>query len=226
MTSPDRRTRRQQRTWRRQATRYDEQIGRAESGVIGTARRWIGERASGRTLEVAVGSGRSIPFYRDDVELTGIDLSPEMLAIADTRVAGRAHPVDLMIGDAEALPFDDAEFDTVVCALALCSIPRPALAIAEMKRVLRPGGTLLLADHVRSTWPPVTAVLWIAELFTVPVQGEHLTRRHLATVRSAGLSVVEHERRSFGMVETIRALNTPSPPDAGPGATVERGPTR
>lgn len=118
----------------------------------------------------------------------------------------RARTVNLVTGDAEALDFPDQEFDTVVCALALCSIPRPATALAKMHRVLRPGGSLLLVDHIVSSWPPVVLGQWLVESVTVPLQGEHLTRRHLAAVKATGLTIQEQERHSLGMVERIHAV--------------------
>jgi ubiquinone/menaquinone biosynthesis C-methylase UbiE len=72
--------------------------------------------------------------------LTGIDLSPAMLAIARQRANDLGREADLRDGDAERLPFRDASFDTVLCALSLCTIPSPAAAVGEMRRVLRPGG--------------------------------------------------------------------------------------
>ncbi|MEY9852336.1 ubiquinone/menaquinone biosynthesis C-methylase UbiE [Leifsonia sp. EB41] len=196
---------RQRRTWRRQAARYDRSVGRAELTMLAGSREWIGARASGRVLEVAVGSGRSLPYYPAGVEVVGIDLSPEMLAIARRRAAELGRTVDLREGDAEALPFADGEFDTVVCALALCSIPRPGVALAEMARVVVPGGSVVLVDHTRSDRALVYAGQWLIERVSIPVQGEHLTRRHRAEVEAAGLEVVEHERLRSGAVERIRA---------------------
>ena len=131
---PSKETLRQRRTWRRQAARYDRTVGKAELTMLAGSREWVGARARGRVLEVAVGTGRSLPHYPPGVELVGIDLSPEMLAIARERAAEAGVAVDLREGDAEALPFADASFDTVVCALALCSIPRPDVALAEIDR--------------------------------------------------------------------------------------------
>ena len=89
---------------------------------------------------MAIGTGRNLPHYPADVSVTGIELSPAMLAIARQRAADLGVDVDLRTGDAHALPFDDAAFDTVVCALSLCAIPDPATAIGEMRRVLVPAG--------------------------------------------------------------------------------------
>jgi len=139
------------------------------------------------------------------VTLTGIDLSPAMLRIARRRAAELGRDVELVVGDAQKLPFDDESFDTVLTALALCSIPDPEVAIAEMKRVLVPGGRLLLLDHIRSSWPPVTAGQWLVERITIPAGGDHLTRRHLQTVSRLGFEIVGTERRKLGTIERIHA---------------------
>ena len=122
-------TAKQQRVWDKAAPGY-------ERVQFTGGREWLAERARGRVLEVAVGTGRSLPFYGDDITLTGVELSSEMLAIARDRAAELSISADLRQGDAAHLPVDDASFDTVVCALSLCTIPDPARALAEMKRAL------------------------------------------------------------------------------------------
>jgi ubiquinone/menaquinone biosynthesis C-methylase UbiE len=199
-------TEKQRETWQKAAPRYDRAMAGLERGLLAGNREWIAERAHGRVLEVAVGTGRSLEFYPPDVTLTGVDLSPAMLDLARRHAADLGRPIDLREGDAEHLPFDDASFDTVVCALGLCSIPRPAVAIAEMARVLVPGGSLLLLDHVGSAWPPVYAAQWLVERVTIATSGEYFTRRQLPLVRAAGLEVVETNRMKAGIVERIHAL--------------------
>ncbi|MEU0555098.1 methyltransferase domain-containing protein [Dactylosporangium sp. NPDC006015] len=198
-------TARQQRVWDRNAPGYDKQIGFFERVWFTGGREWLGGRAHGRVLEVAVGTGRSLPHYRPGVVLTGIELSPAMLAIAQRRAADLGRPADLRQGDAERLPFADGTFDTVVCALSLCTIPHPAAAIAEMHRVLVPGGTLLLLDHIGSSWPPVRAAQWLLEQLTGRAAGEYFTRRQLPLVRAAGFDVEEAERHKAGTVERVHA---------------------
>ncbi|MET7401789.1 class I SAM-dependent methyltransferase [Dactylosporangium sp. NPDC005572] len=205
MTGPDEETAKVLRAWNTQAAAYDRQIARFERIWFTGGREWIGARARGRVLEVAVGTGRNLPHYPAGTTLTGIELSPAMLAIARQRAAGLGLDVDLRTGDAEALPFDADTFDTVVCALSLCTIPRPAAAIGEMHRVLVPGGRLLLLDHVGSTWPPVRAGQWLLERLTIRTAGEHFTRRQLPLVTAAGFEIVEAERRKAGTVERIHA---------------------
>lgn len=199
-------TARQKRVWDKTAPAYDRQIAFLERVQFGGGREWLGERARGRILEVAVGTGRDLPHYPADATVTGIDLSPAMLAVARQRAADLGREVDLREGDAERLPFADGSFDTVVCALSLCSIPDPAAAVGEMARVLVPGGRLLLLDHIGSSWPPVYAAQWLLERITIRLAGEHFTRRQLPLVRAAGLEVVETERLKAGTVERIHAV--------------------
>jgi ubiquinone/menaquinone biosynthesis C-methylase UbiE len=129
-----------------------------------------------------------------------------MLAIGRKRATDLGRDVDLREGDAEHLPVEDASFDTVVCALSLCTIPSPDAAVGEMRRVLAPGGRLLLLDHIASTWPPVYALQWLLERFTIRTAGEHFTRRQLPLVQAAGFQVVESERLKADTVERIHAV--------------------
>ncbi|MFI5897877.1 class I SAM-dependent methyltransferase [Actinoplanes sp. NPDC051513] len=205
MSDPETPTGKARRVWDKAAPDYDRQIAFMERIWFAGAREWLGGRARGRVLEVAVGTGRNLPYYRPDVELAGIELSPAMLAIARRRAAGNGRAADLREGDAEHLPYPDACFDTVVCALSLCTIPSPAAAIAEMRRVLVPGGRLLLVDHVRSTWPPLRAAQWLAERITIRTAGEHFTRRQLPLVEAAGFTLVETERLKAGTIERLHA---------------------
>jgi ubiquinone/menaquinone biosynthesis C-methylase UbiE len=196
---------RQKRVWDKSAPSYDKQIALFERIWFGGGREWLGERARGRVLEVAIGTGRSLAHYPADAPVTGVELSPAMLAIARQRAADLGREVDIQEGDAEHLPFGDGSFDTVVCALALCTIPDPATAIGEMNRVLVPGGRLLLLDHIGSTWPPIRAAQWLLERLTIRAAGEHFTRRQLPLVTAAGFDIVETERLKAGTVERILA---------------------
>lgn len=197
---------RQRRVWDKNASSYDRQMDFVERLMARSDREWIGERATGRVLEVAIGTGRSLRYYVAATSLTGVDISPEMLAIARRRASERGLPIDLREGDAEALPVEDASYDTVVCSLSLCTIPDPAAAVAEMKRALVPGGRLLLLDHVGSTFWPVYALQRLVERVSIRVAGEHYTRRPLLLVQASGLEVVENDRLKAGMIERVLAV--------------------
>jgi ubiquinone/menaquinone biosynthesis C-methylase UbiE len=111
------------RTWAKQTSHYDKSIALFERRLFGAEhRKWACAQASGDTLEVAVGTALNLPHFPEAVRLTGIDLSPEMLAIARNRASEIGSQVDLLEGDAHALPFAESTFDTVVCTYSLCNI--------------------------------------------------------------------------------------------------------
>ncbi len=112
--------------WDKQAGRYDRAMDFWDRQLFGDSRPWVCGRAAGEVLEVAVGTGRNLPFYPDGIRLTGVDWSPAMLGIARERAATMGRGADLRQGDAQALDFPDESFDTVLCALGLCAIPAPA----------------------------------------------------------------------------------------------------
>ncbi|MDP3892148.1 class I SAM-dependent methyltransferase [Nocardioides sp.] len=197
-------TAKQRRIWDKAAPGYNKQIAFFERIWFGGGREWVGTRAHGRVLEVAVGTGRNLAHYNDRVTVTGVDLSPEMLALAREYADELGREADLREGDAAHLPFPDASFDTAVCALSLCSIPDPERAIAEMHRVLVPGGHLLLLDHIGSTWPPLYGAQWLVEQLTRRLAGEYQTRRQLPLVEAAGFVIEESERLKAGTIERIR----------------------
>src|SRR5215216_3745982 len=129
-----------------------------ERFLLGDGRQWLCSQATGEVLEVAVGTGRNFPFYPRGIRLTGIEISPAMLGIARQRATALGRDVDLRLGDAEAPDLPQAAFDTVVCTLSLCGIPDERRAVGEMTRALRPGGRLLLLDHVAGSPAWVRAI--------------------------------------------------------------------
>ena len=200
------RTERVQRHYDRSAESYDRIISWAEKALFGGGREWVCSRARGEVLEIAVGTGRNLPFYPEGVRLTCIELSPNMLDIARRRARELGREADLRPGDAQDLPFPDASFDTVVATLALCTIPDDRGAVAEAARVLRPGGRLLLLEHVRSPVLPVRLVQRVLDPLAVLLDHDHLLREPLRHVEYAGLVVERLERSKLGIVERLAAL--------------------
>lgn len=202
----DRQNDHRRRAWDKQASSYDKQIGWFERHVFGQdSRPWACERATGDVLEVAVGTGLNLPFYRADARVTGIELSPAMLEIARKRAADLGRSVDLREGDAHQLPFGDSTFNAVVCTYSLCNIPDVTQAVSEMKRVLKPGGRLLLVDHVRSTVRPIYWLQKLIEFVSVRMDGDRMTRRPFEQVREAGFEIEERDRFKWGIVERVSA---------------------
>jgi ubiquinone/menaquinone biosynthesis C-methylase UbiE len=216
----DRRTQRLRRYWDKHARSYDKQMAFWERRLFADGRQWVCAQAAGEVLEVAIGTGRNLLLYPDGIRLTGVDFSPQMLQLARRRAEQLGRPVDLRLGDAQALDLPDASFDTVVCTLSLCAIPDERRAIAEMKRVLRPGGRLLLLDHVAGASRWVRAVQWLLERVTVPLGEEHLRRRPLRQVQAEGFQIQQRERTKLGIVERLAALRPSDPePNAEPGGS-------
>ena len=198
-------TERLKRIYEKQAPRYDRSIAFWEKVLFRDGRQWVCSRAQGEVLEVAIGTGRNLTFYPAGVRLTGIDLSPAMLERARERAGELGMEVDLREGDAQDLPFPGGSFDTVVCTLSLCNVPDDRRAVAEMKRVLRPGGRLLLLDHIRAASGLGRAVQKALEFVWVRLEGEHLLRRPLEHAKAEGLRIEERERYKRGIVERVSA---------------------
>lgn len=199
------------RYWDRHSRTYDREMRFMDRVLFGDTRAWVCRQASGDVLEVAVGTGMNLEHYPENVKLTGIDWSTAMLAKARERAADLGRAPDLRVGDAHALEFADGSFDTVVCTFSLCAIPDERRAIAEMHRVLRPGGRLLLADHVAATTRLVRAIQRLLEVVTVPLGGEHFRRRPIEHLPGAGLGVDKHERFKCGIVERVVARKASQP---------------
>ena len=198
-------TERVRRIYDESAGRYDGQIGFFERLLFGGGREWVCSRARGEVLEVAVGTGRNLPFYPKEVRLTGVELSPAMLEVARARAQELGVEADLRVGDAQALPFPDEAFDTVVMTLSLCTIPDDRQAVAEASRVLKTDGHLLLLEHVRSPVLPVRAVQRVLDPLCARFQADHLLREPLDHLQDASLEVERLERSKWGIVERVSA---------------------
>jgi len=148
--------------------------------------------ARGRVLEIGIGSGLNLPMYRGDVELVGLDPSERLLAMARARAAETRTDVDLLQASATSIPLEDATVDAVVMTWSLCSIPDPLAALGEMRRVLKPGGTLFFVEHGLAPEPSVAK--WqqrLTPLWCHVAGGCHLDRKVDDLVRGAGFVISE-----------------------------------
>jgi ubiquinone/menaquinone biosynthesis C-methylase UbiE len=172
---------------------------------VSRLRRRLLRRTYGRVLEVAVGTGRNLPYYRPGCRIIAVDLSREMLNVARRRAATLSMDISFLVGDAEALPFSDHSFDTVVSSLSTCTFPEPVIALQEFARVCRTGGKILLLEHGRSDRE------WLgrfqdrrADRFAKQL-GCHWNREPLELTKSAGLKMVKSQRSFFGVFHRIEA---------------------
>ena len=168
-------------------------------------RRLLLRRASGKVLEVAVGTGKNLSYYPPDCRIVALDLSSEMLKVARTHATKLSRHVSFLVADAGALPFPDESFDTVVSSLSTCTFPNPVAALEAMARVCRREGRVLLLEHGRSDHDRLGR--WQdrnAEQFAKPL-GCHWNREPLEMVRKAGLRVTRARRFFFGIFHQIEA---------------------
>jgi len=191
--------------YEKEAPKYDRQMRFFERLLFAGGREWACSQAAGEVLEIAVGTGRNLPQYPEDVGLTGSELSRAMLEIARARARELGRDADLRIADAQALDFPDESFDTVVCTLSLCTIPDDRAAVAEVRRVLRPGGRFLLLEHVRSPLMPVRLGQRILEPLLVRFEADHVLREPLDHLRAEGFEIERLERSKLGIVERVAA---------------------
>jgi ubiquinone/menaquinone biosynthesis C-methylase UbiE len=204
---PSRPQQRQMRRYAREAPRYDQGMDFFERRITGPEHReWACSRAIGRTLEVAIGTGLNVAHYPNGVDLTGLDLSPDMLELAEARSKSLGREIELIRADSQDMPFPDETFDTVLSTYALCSVPDDAAAIDEMGRVLRPGGRLILVDHVRSVIWPILWLQWLWELIPRHTSGEYMTRLPGQHVAEPDFEVIERDRLRAGIVERLVAI--------------------
>ena len=160
--------------------------------------------ASGRVLELGVGMGLNLQFYDPGkvTEVLGVDPAPELRASALAAERDPRLKVEVLDGNAEALPFEDKSFDTVVCTYTLCSVCTPAAALAEARRVLKPGGRFLFCEHGLSPDPKLARwQRWWEPLWKRMAGGCHITRPVSSAIAGAGFTL---ER-----VETMYVPGTP-----------------
>jgi SAM-dependent methyltransferase len=175
---------------------YDRYNRGAERTWLGDNRRLVLAHARGHVLEIGAGTGMNLPLYRDVDEVVACEPDPAYRRQLQQRVPAAVVPVDVRDCAAERLPFADGSFDTAVSTLVLCSVDDPARCAGELHRVLRPGGTLVLVEHVRTS---ATGWRRAAQHASVPfwrlfVGGCRTDRPTLDTLRSSGFEVTELRR--------------------------------
>lgn len=180
---------------------YDAMCFVLERAGLDRWREWLVQGAAGRTLEVGCGTGRNLPRYPAGAVLVAVEPDPHALA----KARERAPTVNFVRASAEALPFRDGAFDTVVSSLVFCSVPRPEVGLAEVKRVLADAGQLRMLEHVRADdwYGPVQDAIQPA--WTWAAGGCHPNRRTEVTVESAGFVIETEGRRIEGTMRRFAA---------------------
>lgn len=160
----------------------------------------------GKVLHVGVGTGMEIINFPPGLDITGIDLSPKMLERARWR--GRQYPgkIRFCLMNAESLAFSDNTFDTVVTVCVFCTVPHPVAGLKECRRVLKPGGKLLMFEHVMSNNIIYGLSLKFMSLFTNALEGTHLDRDTVANAQKAGFTVESEKNVYLDIVKAIEGV--------------------
>jgi len=149
------------------------------------------KQAMGKVLEVGVGTGKNLPYYNDNVDVIGIDFSTRMLFKAKRRASELSQHITLMEMDVQTLSFPDDTFDSVLTTCVFCSVPDPVQGLKEIRRVLKPGGVLLMLEHMRSEKPIVGKIMDWLNFIPLRLYGANINRRTLNNLRLAGFDNIE-----------------------------------
>ena len=192
----------------KRTARYDEFAEHYE-GVMGPLQRWgllglrsevVSKLPAGRILEIGAGTGLNFVHYPPEARGVATEFSREMLKIAQTKTRPRG--VQLLQNRAEDLPFKNHTFDAAFATLVFCSVESPSKAFAELRRVVRPGGMVVLLEHVRPRGI-LGPVFDLMNVFTTRLFDDHVNRRTAKLVSEAGLEVVGVKSRLLGIINLI-----------------------
>ena len=180
---------------------YPGVAARADRRGAADHRRRLLEGLAGRVVEVGAGNGRNFAHYPPTVtEVLAIEPEPTLRALAAEAAREAAVPITVLTGLADALPFGDGELDAAVVSLVLCSVPGPASALSELRRVLRAGGELHFYEHVIPLHQPKRALFKAADrsgIWPAVAAGCHLARDTAAAITAAGFAIEQCERIAF-----------------------------
>lgn len=179
-------------TWGRAfAAFYERALAATEEAGLRQMRRELLAGAEGRVLELGAGTGLNLDLYPAAIkQLIAVEPDPHMAARLRPKLGGLGREVSVVEAPGERLPFEDASFETAVCTLVLCTVPDPAATLAELARVLAPGGRLLFIEHVRAEDPALAR--WqdrLEQPWRFLGDGCRCNRNTLATISASPLQI-------------------------------------
>lgn len=156
-------------------------------------------------LEVGVGTGKNFDYYPKNARITAVDFSPAMIKQAERSKARKRTVVDLAVEDVQALPYADNSFDTVIASFVFCSVPQPLKGLKELYRVCKPGGQVLLLEHVVSANPTLAKAMNFLNPLTLTLFGANINRDTVKNVKACPFSKVWVDETSSGILKLIEA---------------------
>ena len=202
----DKRTEQARRAYDRAARWYDIEEWLPERLAFRKWRKELwGRIPDGRVLEVGVGTGRNLDYYREGLNVNAIDISPKMLAKAQTKVARLGIAADLRLMDVQALEFDGSTFDSAVSTFVFCSVPDPVLGLREVSRVLKPSGRAYFVEHVLSARQPMRWTMQRLNGLVSTIGGANINRDTVANIEAAGFTIIESRDLWSDIVKLIIA---------------------
>ena len=157
-------------------------------------------------LEVGVGTGKNFAFYPDRARMTAIDFSPKMLEQAKRKRERKQLDVHLDLMDVQSLAYADNSFDTVIASFVFCSVPQPRKGLKEIYRVLKPGGQLLLLEHVLSSNKLMSRLMNLLNPLMVRLVGANINRQTVKNVQACPFKSILVDPASSDMIKLIRAV--------------------
>jgi ubiquinone/menaquinone biosynthesis C-methylase UbiE len=187
---------------------YDTAMGPLERGGFKDIRKNLIGKARGDVLEIGSGTGINFPLYRNVEKVTAIEPNAKMRRQSVLRAQAARVPIEIFAASAEELPFAEHRFDTVVCTLVLCTIPDFIKALAEIRRICKPGGIVLFMEHVRLDHPVLGRLQDVlTPAWTHLCDGCHLNRELYGWIKQAGFEIVSMEQRYKRLLLVIEAIN-------------------
>lgn len=156
-------------------------------------------------LEVGVGTGKNFDYYPANARITAIDFSPEMLKQAANKKSRKNVAVELDLMDVQSLYFADNSFDAVIASFVFCSVPLPIKGLRELYRVCKPGGQVLLLEHVLSSRPVLAWFMNLLNPVVVGLVGANINRNTVKNVQACAFQSVRVDEHSGDIIKLIEA---------------------
>jgi ubiquinone/menaquinone biosynthesis C-methylase UbiE len=206
MRQEDKNTRAVRKTYNRIAPFYDIMEGLVERSSYGRWREILWSKVEGtRILEIGVGTGKNFVYYPKGAEITAIDFSEKMLHRAQKKARDLGIKVVLEQMDVQDLKFEDNTFDTIVGTFIFCSVPDPIKGLQEVRRVCRPGGKVVLLEHVLSANRFIAWLMNLANPVIAKLVGPNINRKTIENTTNSGLEVEKVTELAAGIFKLIEA---------------------